>query len=161
VDKRLQKIIDENAEYSATAQSLLGKIAIGNAKLAYEMYKTVFFSDRFLKLRQKGAKIQRPLWASTSTKNPAYRDVIYVEELIGPDTVNTIPPQTLVAFLDHGVVADTLEKDVDAASQVMNDLEILGISMKQVTDELLDEGVKAFADAFDVLLEAIETRRKA
>lgn len=161
VDKRLQKIIDENTEYSATAQNMLGKAAIASAKLAYEAYKEIFFSERFLKLKQKGAKIQRPLWASTSTKNPAYRDVIYVEELIGPDTVNTIPPQTLVAFLDHGVVADTLEKDVDAARQVMSDLEALDISMKRVTDELLDEGVKAFADAFDVLLEAIETRRKA
>jgi transaldolase len=101
------------------------------------------------------------LWASTSTKNPDYRDVIYVEELIGPNTVNTMPPQTLEAFLDHGLVAETLEKDLSGAKHTFADLEALGIAMDTVTDELLEEGVKAFADSFTVLLEAIEKERQA
>ncbi|MBE0695533.1 MAG: hypothetical protein IH586_01285, partial [Anaerolineaceae bacterium] len=123
--------------------------------------KKVFASDRFKALRAKGARVQRPLWASTSTKNPKYRDVMYVEELVGPDTVNTVPPQTLVAFLDHGVVyTGSLEKDVDAAEQVLTSLESLGISYSQVTQQLEDEGVKAFADAYTELLATIDRRRE-
>ncbi len=109
------------------AESLLGKSAIANARLAYGAYKKVFSSDRFQKLKQHGAKVQRPLWASTSTKNPAYRDVMYVEELIGPDTVNTMPPQTLVAFLDHGKVRMSLEEDLPGAVKTLQELEKLGI----------------------------------
>jgi transaldolase len=159
VDQRLQKIIIDDSKHAEKAKSLLGKAAIASAKLAYEDYKKVFYSERFLKLKEKGANIQRPLWASTSTKNPEYRDVRYVEELIGPDTVNTIPPETLVAFLDHGVVAETLEEKVSDAQTCLTDLDEIGISMQVVTDELLEEGVKAFADAFTVLLEAIDARR--
>ena len=159
VDNRLQKIIDDKGDHAEKARSLLGKAAIASAKLAYQDYKKVFFADRFIALKEKGANIQRPLWASTSTKNPDYRDVRYVEELIGPETVNTMPPQTLVAFLDHGVVEETLEKDLAAAIGCFEDLEEIGISMQKVTDELLDEGVKAFADAFTVLLEAIDKAR--
>lgn len=159
VDARLQKIILAGGEQSHQAQSLLGKAAIANARLAYADYKTVFNSERFSRLGAKGAKIQRPLWASTSTKNPSYRDVMYVEELIGPDTVNTIPPQTLVAFLEHGNVRASLEEDLAGAIQVFKDLDALGIDMSMVTDELEVDGVRSFADAFGILLQAIENRR--
>jgi transaldolase len=157
VDARLQKII---AAGNPKAAKLLGKAAIANARLAYADYKKVFTSERFLLLKAKGARVQRPLWASTSTKNPAYRDVIYIEELIGPDTVNTVPPQTLVAFLDHGTVRPSLEEDLDGARKSLAKLEKLGISMAEVTYELEVDGVKAFADAFTVLLKAIEDRLK-
>jgi len=158
VNKHLQKIADAGGEHAAKAKALMGKAAIANARLAYEEFKTVFSSERFLTLKEKGARIQKPLWASTSTKDPSYSDVLYVEELIGPDTINTIPPQTLDAFLDHGAVEATIEKDLDSARKCFGKLEELGISMDEVTSELLDEGVKAFADAFTLLLEAIDQR---
>jgi len=158
VDNRLQDIIKENGSKVEEAQPLLGKAAIASARLAYDQFKHFFFGDRYLKLKAKGAHVQRPLWASTSTKNPNYRDVRYIEELIGPDTVNTAPPHTLKAFLDHGIVEKTLENDLDAARTCMTDLEALGISMKAVTDELLEEGVKSFSDAFTVLLDAINKK---
>lgn len=156
VDARLQKLIQAGGPQAEKAQSLQGKAAIANARLAYTEFKRVFASDRFKKLAAHGARLQRPLWASTSTKNPAYRDVIYVEELIGPHTVNTMPPQTLVAFLDHGQVRLSLEEGIPQAHQVLADLEALGISMKEVTNQLEVEGVKSFADAFTVLLQAVE-----
>lgn len=159
VDGRLQQIISSGGASAEKATSLLGKAAIANARLAYADFKQVFATERFNRLAALGAKVQRPLWASTSTKNPAYRDVIYVEELIGAHTVNTMPPQTLVAFLEHGTVRLSLEQDLDAARQVFTDLEALGISMQEVTDRLEVEGVKAFADAFTALLEGIEKRR--
>mgnify|MGYP001117292476 CR=1 FL=1 len=158
VDDRLQKIIDKGGVDAEKAKSLLGKAAIASARIAYEQFSQVFSTNRFTKLREKGAHVQRPLWASTSTKNPDYRDVRYVEELIGPNTVNTMPPQTLKAFLDHGVVEETIEKNLEDAKQCLEDLESLGISMSLVTDELLDEGVKSFADSFTELLEAIDRR---
>lgn len=156
VDRRLQKIIENNGN----AAALLGKAAIANARLAYADFKQVFSTERFQKLKQKGARLQRPLWASTSTKNPDYRDVMYVEELIGPNTVNTMPPHTLVAFLDHGQVHLSLEEDLPAARQTLADLEMLGISMQEVTLQLEQEGVQSFADAFTALLKAIDTRRQ-
>jgi len=161
VDKHLQKIVDAGGAQAEKAKDLMGKAGIANARLAYEQYKSVFYSDCFSKLKEKGARVQRPLWASTSTKNPIYRDVLYVEELIGPDTINTIPPHTLDAFLDHGIVKETLEKDMESARQCFGELEDLGISMDEVTNELLDEGLKSFADAFTLLLEAIDQRRQA
>ena len=161
VDARLQKIIQAGDPQAEKARSLLGKAAIANARLAYVEFKQAFASERFQKLKAAGARLQRPLWASTSTKNPAYRDVIYVEELIGPHTVNTMPPQTLIAFLDHGQVRLSLEEGVSEASQSVADLEALGISMKEVTDQLEEEGVKSFSDAFTVLLQAVEDRRQA
>lgn len=161
VDARLQKIIQAGGPQAQKAQALLGKAAIANARLAYADFKRVFTSDRFLKLKAKGAHVQRPLWASTSTKNPAYRDVMYVEELIGPDTVNTVPPQTLAAFLDHGRVRNSLEEGLDAAKQVMADLKALGISMDEVTTQLEVEGVQSFSDAFTVVLQAVNSRRQA
>ena len=161
VDARLQKIIQAGGPQAQKALALPGKAAIANARLAYADFKQVFTSERFLKLKAKGARVQRPLWASTSTKNPAYRDVMYVEELIGPDTVNTVPPQTLAAFLDHGRVRNSLEEGLDAAKQVMADLNALGISMDEVTAQLEEEGVQSFSDAFTVVLKAVNARRKA
>jgi transaldolase / glucose-6-phosphate isomerase len=140
-------------------KSLLGKVAIANAKQAYETYKKIIATDRWKVLAAKGAQTQRLLWASTSTKNPAYRDVLYVEELIGPDTVNTLPPATIDAFRSHGQVARTLDANLSAANQVMSDLERAGISIKQVTSQVLDEGIKLFDEAFAKLLSAVEARK--
>ena len=127
--------------------------------MAYQFYKKEFSGSRWEKLRAKGAQTQRLLWASTSTKNPAYRDVLYVEELIGPDTVDTMPPATIDAFKDHGNAELTIEKDIPGAKATLENLERAGISMKQITDQVLEEGVKLFADAFEKLLEAIGKNR--
>jgi transaldolase len=159
VDARLQKIISTGGEQAKKAETLLGQAAIANARLAYADFKQAFSTQRFQKLKAQGAHVQRPLWASTSTKNPAYRDVMYVEDLIGPDTVNTMPPHTLAAFLEHGKVRPTLEENLEGANQLFADLESLGISMDDVTQELEEEGVKSFSDAFTVLLKAIDDRR--
>jgi transaldolase / glucose-6-phosphate isomerase len=142
-------------------KSLLGKVAIANAKQTYAKYQNIFSGDRWQALASKGAQTQRVLWASTSTKNPKYRDVLYVEELIGPDTVNTIPPATLDAFRDHGHVRASLTEDVEGANRVMETVTKLGISMKEVTDKLTDDGVRLFAEAFDKLLEAVEKNSKS
>ena len=142
----------------ALLRSIMGKVAIANAKLAYQRYKEIFHGDRWQALADKGAQTQRLLWASTSTKNPNYRDVLYVEELIGADTVNTIPPSTFDAFRDHGRPRASLEEDVEAAHDTMETLEQVGISMKEVTDNLVREGVRLFAEAFDKLLNAVDTR---
>jgi transaldolase len=158
VDGKLQAIIQTGGSKTELATNLLGKAAIANARLAYADFEKVFSSARFVQSLEKGAKRQRPLWASTSSKNPAYRDVVYVEELIGPDTVNTVPPQTLDAFREHGIAHVTIRKDLDGARKVMQDLESLGISMDQVTTQLELEGVKSFADAFAALLKSIEER---
>ncbi|MCX7706465.1 MAG: transaldolase [Anaerolineae bacterium] len=161
VDGYLNAMIDRGGARAEKAAGLLGRAAIANARLAYHDYKIVFGSERFAALKAKGARVQRPLWASTSTKNPAYRDVMYVEALIGKDTVNTVPPATLVAFLDHGTVrADTLEEDLPCAYQTLALLETLGISMPQVTAELEAEGVKSFSSAWRALLDAVEARRQ-
>jgi transaldolase/glucose-6-phosphate isomerase len=139
---------------------LRGKSAVANAKLAYEAFSAVFTTHRWESLKLKGARVQRPLWASTGTKNPAYSDTLYVDNLIGPETVNTVPPATLNAFRDHGVAAVTLTRDLDEARSVFAQLKTLGISMDDVTRELEEEGVKAFADAFTQLLAAVDDRRK-
>jgi len=140
----------------ALLKSLLGKIAIANGKLTYQKYQRIFSGPRWETLAAKGAHTQRVLWASTSTKNPNYRDVIYVEELIGPDTVNTMPPATIDAFRDHGKLRNSLTEDIPGAQKTMDDLAKAGISMKEVTDKLTVDGVKLFADAFDKLLGAVE-----
>ncbi|HET6933801.1 MAG TPA: bifunctional transaldolase/phosoglucose isomerase, partial [Candidatus Angelobacter sp.] len=141
-------------------RSLQGQVAIANAKQAYQTYEKLIASERWKALEAKGAQRQRLLWASTSTKNPAYRDVLYVEELIGPDTVNTIPPATMDAFREHGKVARTIDADLAGANKVMTDLEKAGISMKQITDKLLEEAIKLFDDAFQKLLAAVEIKKK-
>lgn len=140
-------------------RSLFGKVAISNAKLAYQLFKQVFSGERWEKLRHHGANLQRPLWASTGTKNPAYSDVLYIESLIGPDTVNTVPPATYKAFKDHGRVAMTLEQDLDAAADVMRKFEEKGFSLKAITGKLTEEGVKSFDDSFASLMTTIEARR--
>jgi transaldolase/glucose-6-phosphate isomerase len=141
-------------------KSLLGKVAIANGKETYKKYQVIFGSDRWKALAAKGAQTQRVLWASTSTKNPAYRDVLYVEELIGPDTVDTIPPATIDAFRDHGVPRASLTENVDAAHRTMEGVAKVGISMKEVTDKLTDDGVRLFSEAFDKLLAAVEKSSK-
>jgi transaldolase len=162
VDARLQSIMERQDPQTKAAGLLLGQAAIANARLAYADFKAVIATRRFQELKASGARPQRPLWASTSTKNPAYRDVIYVEELIGPDTVNTMPPQTLVAFLEHGVVRPgSLEEELEAARQSLDGLEKLGISIKAVTQQLEDEGVKSFSEAFTALLDAVGQRSRA
>jgi transaldolase / glucose-6-phosphate isomerase len=144
-----------DASQKAFLESLLGKTAIANGKLAYQRYQRIFSAPRWQALAAKGAQTQRVLWASTSTKNPKYRDVVYVEELIGPDTVNTMPPATVDAFRDHGRLRNSLTEDLPGAEKTMRDLAHAGISIKEVTDKLTDDGVKLFADAFDKLLAAV------
>jgi transaldolase/glucose-6-phosphate isomerase len=145
---------ETDASKKALLQSIEGKVAIANAKLTYKKYQELFGSARWKALAAKGAQTQRLLWASTSTKNPKYRDVLYVEELIGADTVDTIPPATFDAFRDHGKLRKSLTENVDAAAKTMSDLEKSGISMKQVTEKLVVDGVKLFAEAFEKLLAA-------
>jgi transaldolase/glucose-6-phosphate isomerase len=139
-------------------KALLGRAAVANAKLAYRDFRDTFGGDRFDRLRERGARVQRPLWASTSAKNPAYSDVLYVEPLIGRDTVNTMPDQTLKSFLDHGVAADTIEQDTESAEQALGSIEKAGVSMERVTATLLSDGVKAFADSFEQLMANIEEK---
>src|SRR6202171_1974282 len=153
VDKRLdEKIAQANdpTEKERLA-ALKGKVAIANAKLAYQEYQHLFAGPRWEKLKAKGAKPQRLLWASTGTKNKDYSDVLYVEELIGPDTVNTMPPATLEAFRDHGKVRDSLDENIEDAKRVLAELEKSGISLDAITDDLVKDGVKLFADAADKL----------
>jgi transaldolase / glucose-6-phosphate isomerase len=160
IDTLVDSKIDEKLKTASKAaqktllESILGKIAIANAKLTYKKYQELFGGPRWKKLAAKGAQTQRLLWASTSTKNPKYRDVLYVEELIGADTVDTIPPATFDAFRDHGKLRPSLTENVDAAAKTMTDLAKAGISMKEVTDKLLVDGVKLFSNAFTQLLAA-------
>ena len=158
IAERLKQTNDPQEQ--ALLKSLLGKVAIANGKLTYKRYQQIFSGQRWQALASKGAQTQRVLWASTSTKNPNYRDVLYIEELIGPDTVNTVPPATLDAFRDHGVPRESLTENIDAAKQTMETLAKVGISMKEVTDKLTEDGVRLFADAFDKLLEAVEKSSK-
>jgi transaldolase len=137
---------------------LRGRAAVANAKIAYRRFQEVFGGERFSRLADRGARVQRPLWASTSTKNPAYRDVIYVEELIGPDTVNTMPLQTVEAFADHGVAARTIDANVDQAERDLVALADAGVDLIAVTRHLQVEGVEKFVVPFRDLLRAIETR---
>ena len=152
MDEKLKSASDPSQK--ALLNGLKGKVAIANAKVTYKKYQELFSGPRWNALKAKGAQTQRLLWASTSTKNKAYRDVIYVEELIGADTVDTIPPATFDAFRDHGKLRPSLTENVDQAFKTMSDLEKAGISMKQITDKLLVDGIKLFADAFTELLEA-------
>jgi transaldolase / glucose-6-phosphate isomerase len=142
-------------------KSVVGKVAIANAKLAYERYLNIFSGPRWDRLKSQGAQTQRVLWASTSTKNPSYPDILYVQELIGADTVNTIPPTTLDAFRDHGQPRETLTEDIAGARETMKTLGDLGVSIDQVTDKLTDDGVRLFEEAFDKLLAAVEKSTQA
>ncbi len=160
VDKYLDPIVHSSGRDAQKAKSLLGKMAIANARLAYQEFRKVFESERFKKLQAEGARLQRPLWASTSTKNPSYPDTMYVDELIGAHTVNTVPPQTLQAYKDHGKVQLTIEKDLEGAQKAFSDMEAVGISMSRVTDELEQEGVEAFSESYDSLDKTIKSRRE-
>lgn len=159
LDARIKASKDENEQEQL--KSILGKVAIANAKLAYESYLKIFSRNRWQKLASKGAQTQRLLWASTSTKNPKYSDVLYVEELIGRDTVDTIPPATLDAFRDHGHPRESLTENVEAARDTMQTLAKLGISIEEITDKLTEDGVRQFEDAFDKLLAAVENSSKS
>src|SRR5882672_3839334 len=166
IDSAVDAIIDTKLKASKDAReqeqlkSVQGKVAIANGKQTYEKYQEIFSTPRWKALAAKGAQTQRVLWASTSTKNPAYRDVLYVEELIGPDTVDTIPPATLDAFRDHGKPRTSLTEDLASAHHTMETAAAVGISMKEATDKLTKDGVKLFADAFDQLLQAVEKNTK-
>ena len=162
IDTLVDSMIEDKLKTTTDAQqqtllkSLLGKVAIANGKLTYQRYQRIFSGPRWEALAAKGAQTQRVLWASTSTKNPAYRDVMYVEELIGPDTVDTMPPATVDAFRDHGRLRNSLTEDVAGAQKVMDDLAKAGISVGEVTTKLTNDGVKLFADAFHKLLDVVE-----
>ncbi len=154
VDRELERIGTEEA------LALRGKAAVANSKLVYRRFREVFFGEEFEEARRRGARIQRVLWGSTSTKNPAYSDVKYVEGLIGPDTVNTLPPQTIEAFCDHGQARRTLDKGLKEAEQVLASLGRVGVDLVSITEQLQQDGVRAFADSFDQLLSALEEKRR-
>lgn len=165
IDTLVDELLAERAARSADPaerekiRNLIGKTAVANGKTTYRRYKTLYATPRWKSLARKGARAQRLLWASTSTKNPDYRDVLYVEELIGRDTINTLPDETLYAFRDHGRLSDTLEADFDEAVSIMAGVEKAGISMDRVADRLVEEGVKKFVDPFMKLIDAIEQKR--
>src|SRR5215468_4945439 len=163
IDTAVDALLAEKAKAATGAQKgalegLLGKVAIANAKLAYESYQKIFAGPRWDALKAKGAQTQRVLWASTGTKDPRYSDVLYIEELIGPDTVNTVPPETLAAFRDHGRLRKSLEEDLPAARATLEALAAAGISLDKVTTDLLEDGLKKFVEPFTKLLKAVERR---
>lgn len=161
VDKRLEKLAEGvPPDARDPILALRGKTAIANARLAYQLFLKEFSGGRWEALAAKGARVQRPLWASTGTKNPAYRDVLYVEQLIGPDTVNTLPPATLESFRDHGEVQRTVDKDVDDARSHMMALERVGIDMKAVTAKLLVDGLASFQKSWDGLIGGLAGKRR-
>jgi len=159
IDKRLDALIAKASPAEKERLKMLkGRAAIANAKLAYRLFRQKFAGPRWEALVKQGARVQRPLWASTSTKNPEYRDVMYVEELIGPDTVDTMPPATVEAFRDHGVVEKTVDRKVAAAEGLLKEIEAVGISMKDVTEKLLVEGIASFQKSFDELIGGLEAK---
>jgi transaldolase len=163
VDTEIDKRLDAIAATRSGAErervlALRGKAAIANAKLAYALFSDEFSSPRFAELRKQGARVQRPLWASTGVKNPAYRDTIYVEELIGPDTVNTMPPALIDAFREHGEVRRTVDQDLDGARRVIAELAAVGIDLKDVTDKLLRDGLASFQKSFESLTAGLEKK---
>jgi transaldolase len=161
VDPILEKLIQQKGPKAQIAEGLRGQTAIACAKLAYQIYKEIFGADRFRRLAEKGARPQRVLWGSTSTKNPSYSDVKYVEPLIGPETINTVPKETLNAYRDHGEPAARLEDDIEGARDILQKMSDLGIDAKGVSEQLEREGVKKFADPFDKLISELEKKRKA
>ena len=166
VDRLLGERIEAARQAGDTArqrrlEELLGTAAIANAKLAYARFRELFDTERFARLAAQGASVQRPLWASTSVKNPAYRDVVYVEELIGPDTVNTLPLETISAFQAHGVVARSVDRGVDKARATISALEEeAGLDFAAVTQQLEDEGVALFVHSYDELIAGVEKKRR-
>lgn len=163
IDKQLEERLARaaNADQRYELESLLGKTAIANSKLVYRKFKEVFSRRSFLDLKDKGARVQRPLWASTSTKNPKYRDVLYAEELIGPDTVDTMPPATIDAFRDHGQVRISIDQGLTEAESILQRLAHHGVDMNAATEKLQVDGVKLFADSFDTLMKSLASKRKS
>lgn len=163
VDQQINEHLKNSTDPKEKTQleNLLGKIAVANARLTYQLYKKIISGPHWQALEKKGAMPQRLLWASTSTKNPKYSDVYYVEELIGPDTVNTIPPATYDAFRDHGKPANTLEQHLEESAAIMDSLKKAGISIDEICKQLVTDGVKLFADAFDKLLDVLEKKQAA
>jgi transaldolase len=161
IDASLEAMVKAGTLGADRAKALQGKAAIANAKRAYKLFQDRFSGPRWEALRAQGAQLQRPLWASTSTKNPSYRDTVYVEELIGPNTVNTMPPNTLDAFRDHGVTARTVDAGLADAERVLGELEAVGITLDAVTDKLLAEGLASFQKSFDTLIAGIEQKTAA
>jgi len=160
VDVAVDALLEERAQQGQQdVKALMGKAAIANAKLAYQSFKAVFGGDRFAVLQANGARVQRPLWGSTGTKNSSYSDVLYIDSLIGEDTINTVPPATLTAFIEHGQAKATLEQDVADSEQTMKALAAAGISIDKVTNKLLTDGVKSFADSFTQLLANVEDKK--
>jgi transaldolase len=160
VDPMLEKVKQADGEQAELAGQMLGKTAIASAKMAYQIYKEVFGTERFQALAEKGAKPQRLLWASTSTKNPAYRDVLYIESLIGPDTVNTVPMETMNAFRDHGVATARLEEGTEEAQNLLAQLPQVGVDLEAVTNQLEEEGIQKFIKPFNSLMQVLEEKRK-
>jgi transaldolase len=153
------RILPEHRGKNILPEQLLGKIGIASAKLAYQSYKNIFSGEKWENLVEKGARVQRPLWASTSTKNPEYSDVMYIEPLIGRDTVNTMPDETIEAYSDHGKIApDTIEKDVDEAKENLLKLEQTGINLDFVTQQLENEGIQKFIEPFDTLMKNLKEK---
>ncbi len=161
VDGLLDERIQADPGVADLAGRLKGKIAVANAKLAYHAFTGIFESDRFAPLRAAGGNVQRPLWASTGVKNPAYSDVLYVESLMGPDTVNTMPGKTIDAFVDHGVIARTIDTGVEEAQRAIADLAKVGVDLQAVTAQLEEEGIASFAKSFDSLISGVEGKRAA
>ncbi|MBL0349659.1 MAG: transaldolase [Elusimicrobia bacterium] len=167
IDSSVDKLIQEKIQTSPSAKEkdalleLLGKVAIANAKAAYRLFRKRFADEKFAALRTLGARPQRPLWASTGTKNPHYSDVLYLDQLIGASTVNTVPPATLAAFLDHGQVADTLEADADEALKALERLKAAKIDLRRVTETLEAEGVRLFAESYEKLLASLRAKKLA
>ena len=159
-DKRLDALVKANPARAEEAKAFRGRVAVANAKLAYALFRERFSGARWEALEARGARVQRPLWASTSTKNPAYRDVMYVEDLIGPDTVNTMPPATISAFADHGVVERTVDVHLDDERALIAKLEEFGVSLTGVTDTLLRDGLVSFEKSFDTLIAGLEAKRR-
>jgi len=162
IDSKVDKLLDgmKSTGHAEDAAALRGTAAVASARLGYRMWKETYTGPRWEKLAAAGARVQKPLWASTSTKDDAYSDVKYVEALIGPHTVNTLPDETIEAFRDHGKVARTVEDDLDAQKRALERLEAVGVSMKTVTDELVAEGIEKFNQPFDALLEALGAKRE-
>ena len=158
VDTAVDNLLEERLA-GGDSEGLSGKAAVANAKLAYRAFQAAFYSERFAALREKGARVQRPLWASTGTKNAAYSDMLYVESLAGRDTVNTMPEATLNAFLEHGRAFEAIETDIASAESSLRALEAAGVGMEGVTEKLLEDGLQSFADSYDKLLVNIEEKR--
>jgi transaldolase len=159
-EKRLDAIVAANPARAEEAKGFRGRVAIANAKLAYALFREKFSGARWEALAARGARVQRPLWASTSTKNPAYRDVMYVEDLIGPDTVNTMPPATITAFADHGITKRTVDTHIDEERALIAKLEQFGVPLAGITDTLLRDGLASFERSFDTLIAGLESKRR-